>query len=145
MTKGIRLYLVLGAALIVFGFSSRLGFAANAAVPSYTIAYIKENKIEPGIFETEGYVTFINQIKGCKTPDSVCPPGSDTSVILVNEKKNGPSDTAIRIKITKDTQGLQKGQRYRFTVEAGSGTMPGQSKLQKLDLIKFEPAQLQGK
>lgn len=105
--------------------------AVAAGVPFYTISHIRDNQPKSGTFETEGYVTFINQIKGCKT-DYDCPPGADTSVILVNDQKNGPSDTAIRIKITKDTKGLEKGGRYRFTVEAGTGA-------QKLQLVKFQP------
>jgi hypothetical protein len=110
---------------------------ADKTTPFYTISYVKENSIAPGIFETEGYITFIHQIKGCNTPDSICPPGSDTSVIIVHEQKNGPADTAIRIKITKDTKGLQKGQRYRFTIKAETGKMASQSKLQNLQLLEF--------
>ncbi|MBL8013252.1 MAG: hypothetical protein JNN05_05335, partial [Candidatus Omnitrophica bacterium] len=111
---------------------SKPSYAASTSVPFYSIAQINNNSLKPGMYETEGYVTFINQIKGCKTQYD-CPPGADTSVILVNEQKNGSSDTSIRIKITKDTQGLEKGGRYRFTVQAGTGTP-------KLELVKFQTA-----
>lgn len=128
----------------IFIFASAIFFltqpsfsAAEGKTPFYTIAHIKQNHIAPGIFETEGYVTFIHQIKGCSKPGDVCPPGSDVSVIIVNEQRNGPENTAIRVKITKDTKGLQKGQRYRFTIEAGQGKMPPPSKLQRLDLVNF--------
>lgn len=115
--------------------------ASNKTIPVYTIPYIQQNVVPLGTFETEGYVTFIHQIKGCKNPNDICPPGSDTSVIIVSDQKNGPENTAIRIKITKDTTGLQKGGHYHFTVEAKAGKLSAQSPLQMLQLVKFEVLQ----
>ena len=138
MIKFRILWVVLCLSLGMIALAPASDLSNDTTVPFYTIPYIKENRLKPGIFETEGYVTFIHQIKGCSTPGSVCPPGSDTSLIIVNEQKNGPENTAIRIKITKDTKGLQKGQQYRFTIEAGSGKLAPQSKLQSLKLLKFQ-------
>lgn len=99
--------------------------AAKEEIPFYTVSNIKQNIIPPGIFETEGYITFVhNPYNG----------QMHQRLIIVHEQKNGPSDTAIRIKI-KDAQGLQKGGHYRFTVKAEDGKKPQQP----LELVKFSP------
>lgn len=94
-------------------------------IPVYVPSYVKQNLIAAGVFETEGYITFVhNPYDG----------QMHQRLIMVHEKKNGPADTAIRIKI-KDAQGLQKGNHYRFTVKAEQGKTPQQP----LELIEFTP------
>src|SRR6185503_5561647 len=91
--------------------------------PFYLPSYVKQNLIAAGVFETEGYITFVyNPYNG----------QMHQRLIIVNEKINGPENTAIRIKI-KDAQGLQKGDHYRFTVKSESGKTPQQP----LELIEF--------
>lgn len=103
-----------------------LAFAAKAAkgeIPFYLPSYVKQNLIAPGVFETEGYITFVhNPYNGAM----------HQRLIIVHEKKAGPENTAIRIKI-KDAEGLQKGGHYRFTVKAE----PGKTAQQPLELVKF--------
>src|ERR1044072_2915114 len=71
--------------------------AAKEEIPFYQISYIKQNMIPAGTFETEGYITFVyNPYNG----------QMHQRLIIVNEKINGPENTAIRIKI-KDAEGLQ--------------------------------------
>jgi len=80
-------------------------------LPFYLPSYVKQNLIAPGVFETQGYITFVhNPYNG----------QMHQRLIIVHEKKTGPADTAIRIKI-KDAAGLQKGGHYRFTVNAEQG------------------------
>lgn len=98
--------------------------------PVYLPSYVKQNLVAPGVFETEGYITFIyNPYNG----------QMHQRLIIVNEKKNGPENTAIRIKI-KDAQGLQKGGQYRFTVNAE----PGKTPQQPLELVTFTPLSMKG-
>ena len=101
-------------------------FAADKKeIPLYVPSYVKQNLITPGVFETEGYITFVhNPYDG----------QMHQRLIIVHELKTGPADTAIRIKI-KDAEGLQKGGRYRFTVKADAGKKPQQP----LELLKFSP------
>ena len=99
--------------------------AAKEEIPFYSVSYVKQNIIPSGTFETEGYITFVhNPYNG----------QMHQRLIIVHEKKTGPADTAIRIKI-KDAQGLQKGGHYRFTVKAEDGKKPQQP----LGLVKFTP------
>ena len=92
-------------------------------IPVYAPSHVKQNLVPPGVFETEGYITFVhNPYNG----------QMHQRLIIVNELKTGPENTAIRIKI-KDAQGLQKGGHYRFTVRAEQGKTPQQP----LELIEF--------
>jgi len=116
----------------IFVLASALFFLTQPAftadkeeIPFYQPSYVKQNLITSGVFETEGYITFVyNPYNG----------QMHQRLIIVNEKINGPENTAIRIKI-KDAQGLQKGNHYRFTVKAESGKTPQQP----LELIEFTP------
>ncbi len=101
-------------------------FAADKKeIPVYQPSYVKQNLIASGVFETEGYITFVhNPYDG----------QMHQRLIIVHELKTGPADTAIRIKI-KDAEGLQKGGHYRFTVKAEDGKKPQQP----LELLKFTP------
>lgn len=99
--------------------------AEKEDIPFYQPSYVKQNLITPGVFETEGYITFVsNPYNG----------QMHQRLIIVHEKKTGPSDTAIRIKI-KDAEGLEKGGHYRFTVKAEDGKKPQQP----LELLEFSP------
>jgi hypothetical protein len=99
--------------------------ADKEKIPLYVPSYVKQNLITPGVFETEGYITFVhNPYNG----------QMHQRLIIVHEQKTGPADTAIRIKI-KDAQGLEKGGHYRFTVKAEDGKKPQQP----LELLKFSP------
>ena len=117
---------------LIFVLASALVFLTQPAfsgdkeeIPFYQPSYVKQNIITPGVFETEGYITFVsNPYNG----------QMHQRLIIVHELKTGPSDTAIRIKI-KDAEGLEKGGHYRFTVKAEDGKKPQQS----LELLKFSP------
>ena len=102
--------------------------AANGEIPFYSISYVKQNIVPPGIFETEGYITFVY-----KTPAGI------NNLIIIHEQINGPVDTAIRVGIDKGTQGLRKGDKHRFTIKAEPGKVAVQDKAQPLKLLKFTP------
>lgn len=116
----------------IFVLASALFFLTQPAftadkeeIPFYQPSYVKQNLITSGVFETEGYITFVyNPYNG----------QMHQRLIMVHEQKTGPADTAIRIKI-KDAEGLQKGGHYRFTVKAEDGKKPQQP----LELVKFSP------
>ena len=102
--------------------------AAKEGIPFYSISHIKGNIVTPGIFETEGYITFVYQI-----------PAGINNLIIIHEQINGPVDTAIRVGIDKGTQGLRKGDKHRFTIKAEPGKNAAQGKVQPLKLLKFIP------
>jgi hypothetical protein len=109
-------------------FLTQPAFAVDAAKnPVYQASYVKQNLIAPGTFEIEGYITFVhNPYDG----------NMHQRLIIVSDTKNGPVDTAIRIKI-KVADGLQKGGHYHFTVKAE----PGKAGQQPLELLEFTPLQ----
>ena len=102
--------------------------AAKREIPFYSISHVKQNIIALGIFETEGYITFVY-----KTPAGI------NNLIIIHEQKNGPVDTAIRVMIDKGTEGLRKGDKHRFTIKAEPGKVAVQGKIQPLKLLKFTP------
>ena len=102
--------------------------AAKEEIPFYSISHVKQNIVTPGIFETEGYITFVYQ-----TPAGI------NNLIIIHEQKNGPVDTAIRVGINKGTEGLKKGDKHRFTIKAEPGKVTVQGKGQPLKLLKFTP------
>ncbi len=102
--------------------------AAKEEVPFYSASYVKQNIVPPGIFETEGYITFV-----------YITPAGINNLIIIHEQKNGPVDTAIRVGIDKGTEGLRKGDKHRFTIKAEPGKVAAQGKGQALKLLKFTP------
>ena len=102
--------------------------AAKKEIPVYSISCVKQNITTPGIFETEGYITFVY-----KTPAGI------NNLIIIHEQKNGPVDTAIRVGIDKGTEGLRKGDKHRFTIKAEPGKVAVEGKVQPLKLLKFTP------
>jgi hypothetical protein len=125
--------IVLGLTLGMMAFDNggKLIEAADRAkeeIPFYSISYVKQNVIAPGIFETEGYITFVYQ-----TPAGI------NNLIIIHEQKNGPVDTAIRVMIDKGTQGLKKGDKHRFTIKAEPGKVGPQGNELPFRLLKFTP------
>jgi len=109
--------------------SESVDTADKGETPFYLPSYVKQHQVPAGIFETEGYITFVyNPYNG----------QMHQRLIIVHEQKNGPENTAIRIRI-KDADGLQKGDHYRFTIKAGSEKMNPQSTQQVLELVDFTP------